>query len=154
MKKSIIFSVIFTILVILAIIFAITNKKPAETPNPKSSDSTQSLQQSSNSETSGQYTEYSEESFASAKGQKILFFHAPWCPQCRSIEKEILSQDIPSDLTIFKVDYDTNQDLRKKYGVTLQTTFVKIDDNKELIDKYVAYDSPTFESVKTNFINQ
>lgn len=154
MKKSLIFSIAFVALVAGAIVYAITNKQSDKSIDQKSSDSSQNSQQPSNSETSGQYTEYSEANFTYAKGQKILFFHAPWCPQCRSIEKDILNGEIPSDLTIFKVDYDTNQELRKKYGVTLQTTFVKIDDNKDLIDKYVAYDNPTFESVKSNFINR
>lgn len=98
------------------------------------------------------YVAYSEESLSTTPGNKVLFFHAPWCWQCRNIEKGINEQGVPAGLTVFKVDYDTHQDLRKKYGVTLQTTFVKVDDKGNKLDSYVAYDEPTFDAVKRNFL--
>jgi hypothetical protein len=36
-----------------------------------------------------------------------------------------------------KTDYDSNIDLRKKYGVTSQHTFVQIDSSGNLIKKWV-----------------
>lgn len=104
------------------------------------------------SEQAGKYQEYAEAAIASTPGTKILFFHAPWCPQCRDLEADIKNQQLPSDLTIFKVDYDTNQALRQKYGVTLQTTLVKVDDSGNLVEKYVAYSDPTFASVEENLL--
>lgn len=100
----------------------------------------------------GQYVAYDSATVQSDKGEKILFFHAQWCPQCRQLDKEINANNIPSGTTIYKVDYDSNQTLRKKYGVTLQTTFVKIDEQGKLIKKYVAYDDPTFESLQDNIL--
>lgn len=100
----------------------------------------------------GAYIQYSDTAVAAAEGQKVLFFHAPWCSQCRSIESGIYDQGVPAGVTIIKVDYDTNQELRKKYGVTIQTTFVKIDDQGELVSKYVAYDEPTFDAVKREYL--
>ena len=83
----------------------------------------------------------------------MLFFHAPWCPQCRQIDAEIKAQtNLPADTTIIKVDYDSHQSLRQKYGVTLQTTFVKVDDNGDSLQKYVAYNEPTYEAVKQNIL--
>ena len=108
-------------------------------------DNTSSTQQSADA---GAYVDYNPEKLATTTGQKVLFFHAPWCPQCRSIEKGITPDEIPTGTTIFKVDYDSNQDLRKKYGVTLQTTFVVVDDSQNLVKKHVGYDQPTFEAVK------
>lgn len=99
------------------------------------------------------YVEYQDGIIAKTAGKKVLFFHAPWCKQCRSIEAGINEQGVPEGFTIIKVDYDSHQDLRKKYGVKLQTTFVKIDDSGAKTDLYVAYDEPTFDSVKRNFIN-
>lgn len=96
----------------------------------------------------GSYIDYSEQALANAVGTKLLFFHAPWCPQCRSIEASITENGIPDGVTVLKVDYDTHQDLRQKYGVTIQTTFVKVDDNNQKIDSYVAYDDPVFSSVQ------
>ena len=57
-------------------------------------------------------------------------------------------------MTVLKVDYDSNQALRQKYGVTLQTTFVEVDKDGNEIEKYVAYNEPTFDSVKANLINE
>lgn len=96
----------------------------------------------------GAYTDYSPDKVATTTETKVLFFHAPWCPQCRELDESIRTETIPQDTTIFKVDYDSNQALRQKYGVTLQTTFVKIDANGEKVADYVAYQSPTFANVK------
>lgn len=127
-----------------------------------SEDSSQDTQETASSQTSttqtddehseshgtgGTYKDYATDSIATTAGTKILFFHAPWCPQCRDLETDIQAKGVPADVTIIKVDYDTNQALRQKYGVTLQTTFVKVDDSGELVDKFVAYDDPTLHAV-------
>lgn len=104
------------------------------------------------SDPSGAYVDYSNGVIASTSGTKILFFHAPWCPQCRDLEASIKNSTIPSGVTIIKVDYDSNHELRKKYGVTLQTTLVRIDDSGNKVDSFVAYDKPTLQSVKDNLL--
>lgn len=96
----------------------------------------------------GSYVDYTEDSFASTTGTRLLFFHAPWCPQCRALDASIKTSEVPGGVTIFKVDYDSNQPLRAQYGVTLQTTVVKTDEKGNKISSYVAYDEPTFQSVK------
>lgn len=100
----------------------------------------------------GTYVDYSPELIAETPGNKLLFFHAPWCSQCQALEADIEASDIPSGTTIFKVDYDTNQDLRQEYGVTIQTTMVKVDKDGNKVDELVAYDEPTFESVERALI--
>lgn len=100
----------------------------------------------------GTYVTYSDGIVAATKGTKILFFHAPWCPQCRALEADITSKPLPDEVTIIKVDYDTSQSLRQKYGVTIQTTLVRVDDSGALVKKYVAYDAPTLESLKMNLL--
>lgn len=102
----------------------------------------------------GVFTEYQQGLVASTDGVKLLFFHAPWCPQCRMIEADIEEQGVPDGVTILKVDYDSNQSLRQRYGVTLQTTFVRVDKNGDEIKKYVAYNEPTFDSVKANLLQE
>lgn len=103
-------------------------------------------------QTVGSYTEYSAEKVAATSDTKILFFHAPWCPQCRALETSIEAGPIPNGVTIFKVDYDSNQDLRQRYGVTIQTSLVHVDDNGNLIKRYVAYNEPTLASVSENLL--
>lgn len=95
----------------------------------------------------GAYINYQTDSIAKTSGTKLLYFHAPWCPQCRQLEADIKASGVPSGVTIIKVDYDSSQALRRQYGVTLQTTLVKIDDAGQEIKKYVAYDDPSIASV-------
>lgn len=102
----------------------------------------------------GTYIDYNESTFASTSGERIIFFHAPWCFQCREIEKDIKANlgKIPAGVTIFKIDYDSNQDLRKKYGVKLQTSFVKFDASGKVTENFVAYDEPTFANLEKNIL--
>lgn len=100
----------------------------------------------------GSYIEYSSTALASNPGIKLLFFHAPWCPQCRALEADIKSKGVPAGVTIIKVDYDNNQALRQKYEVTLQTTVVRVNDDGEIVKKFVAYDSPTLQAVRANLL--
>jgi thiol-disulfide isomerase/thioredoxin len=97
----------------------------------------------------GAYVEYSDDAIAQAEGRVLLFFHAPWCPQCRSVESDILADGVPAGVTIIKVDYDSRQDLRQRYGVTLQTTFVEVDADGTELQKHVAYDDPHLDAVIT-----
>jgi thiol:disulfide interchange protein len=59
----------------------------------------------------------------------VLFFNAQWCSTCKVARDNIESDlaGIPSGLTIVVVDFDTATDLRQKYGVTVQHTFVQVD---------------------------
>lgn len=100
----------------------------------------------------GKYIDYSTDIVSNDKGTKILFFHAPWCPQCRALDTDIKQNKIPNGITIYKTDYDTNQKLRQKYGVTIQTTFVKIDDQGNLVKKYTAYDDPSFPAISQHIL--
>ncbi len=102
--------------------------------------------------TAGTYVDYSSTAIADASGTKLLFFHAPWCPQCRELEADIKANGVPADVTIIKVDYDSEQSLRQKYGVTLQTTIVKVDSDGNLVEKFVAYDDPSVDAIKENLL--
>lgn len=95
----------------------------------------------------GVYVDYSPTAIAEATGDTVLFFHAPWCPQCREVESDILSSGVPAGVTIIKVDYDSNQDLRQQYGVTIQTTFVEVDRDGEKLQSFVASDDPRLAAV-------
>ena len=101
---------------------------------------------------SGTYLDYSDTVIAATTGTKILFFHAPWCSQCRAVEASIEEKGIAEGVTIIKVDYDTQQSLRQKYGVTLQTTFVTVDDNGNKLGSYVAYEEPDISAVERELL--
>ncbi|MEO7423246.1 MAG: thioredoxin family protein, partial [Ornithinibacter sp.] len=64
----------------------------------------------------------------SREGTKVVYyFHADWCPSCRATEASIDAEGLPAGLTLVKVDFDTDTDLRKQYGITQQHTFVQVD---------------------------
>ncbi|MFE6510977.1 thioredoxin family protein [Nocardioides sp. NPDC057767] len=76
----------------------------------------------------GRYADYSAAAVAEdCYTDTILFFHAPWCPECRGFEEAIKRGEVPEGAQILKVDYDSATDLRKKYEVTIQSTFVRVD---------------------------
>ncbi len=93
----------------------------------------------------GSYEAYSPEkiAFASVNGNVVLNFYASWCSKCRTLDADINANlvNIPSNLTILKVDYDNSTDLKKKYGVTIQHTLVQVDKDGNLIKKWIG--SPT-----------
>lgn len=81
----------------------------------------------------GAYLEYKEGVIGS--GRAVLFFHADWCPLCRSQDGELkrwyAAQEFP--LSVYKIDFDDNVALRTRYGVTYQHTFVLIDEEGNAI---------------------
>lgn len=88
----------------------------------------------------GVYDAYSPDKLKLAKDHKvILFFKAEWCPSCvtadQTLNKEFAS--IPKNIALLKVSYDTEFELRKKYGVTIQHTFVQVDEQGNLITKWL-----------------
>lgn len=95
----------------------------------------------------GAYVDYSDGLIEATTGTKALFFHASWCPQCRALDEALRAEGVPDGLTVFKVDYDSRTDLRQKYGVTLQTTIVFVDDAGEAISSTVLYDDPSVDSL-------
>ncbi|HRC28221.1 MAG TPA: thioredoxin family protein [Candidatus Saccharimonas sp.] len=88
----------------------------------------------------GRYVEYSERAVStSGYTETILFFHAPWCPECRAYDTALSATPLPTGIQILKVDYDSAAALRKQYGVVIQTTFVKITSTGEKISVWPAY---------------
>ena len=74
------------------------------------------------------YADYAKDMAMAAKGAHVvLFFHAPWCPDCRATEQSLTTAGVPDGLTVVKVDYDSMTDLKQKYGITQQHTFVAVD---------------------------
>jgi thioredoxin 1 len=87
----------------------------------------------------GPYQTYASEKVAFAsEGSVLLYFHATWCPTCKALESEILKDPsrIPQNVRILKLDYDTELELRQKYGVTTQHTFVQVDEEGNALQKF------------------
>lgn len=64
-----------------------------------------------------------------AKGTTVVFFYATWCPNCRATVTELKARwnEVRPGLTLVIADYDKEQALKARYGVTYQDTFVLLD---------------------------
>ena len=88
---------------------------------------------------SGSYEQYAPEKLShAADGDVVLFFRAPWCPTCRALASDLEKNrsQIPQGLTILDVSYDTQTELKQKYGVTYQHTLVQVDADGTMISKW------------------
>ncbi len=99
-------------------------------------------------EKTGAYEVYSEEKLSYAKdGKVVIFFKAPWCPTCRSVDSDIKANlaSIPAGTHVLEIDYDSSTALKARYGVTYQHTFVQVDASGNLIKKWSG--SPTLLAI-------
>jgi thiol:disulfide interchange protein len=104
-------------------------------------------------QTGGQYIDYSEAAIAeNADKDIVIFFHAQWCPNCRELEKTLTAGAIPENIVIMKADYDTETELKKKYGVTQQTTMVQVNGQGEKQTIWVANAFDDIEAIKEQLI--
>lgn len=154
MKKSWILIICITAVIGAAVLYVMMTRSaaPDKTAKPQpASDlpaaASEQPQQAPMSQTPGIYKDYDAADVATNTGRKVLFFYAPWCPQCRALEQSIQAGTIPSGVTIYKTDFDSSTELRQKYGVNLQTTLVEIDSNGTKIRSYTAYDTPNLATV-------
>jgi thiol-disulfide isomerase/thioredoxin len=62
-----------------------------------------------------------------AKSPTVLFFAADWCPSCQADLRDINANGSRlGDIHVVVVDYDHSAALKKKYGITVQDTYVQI----------------------------
>lgn len=114
-----------------------TPSKPAATKPPKIDNNPDE----STASAAGRYLSYDEYQASSAefKGSDVvLFFNADWCSTCKLARDNFQASlnQIPNDLTLVVVDFDTAVDVKKKYGVTFQHTFVHISDSGASLHKW------------------
>jgi len=69
-------------------------------------------------------------------GDVVLFFSASWCSTCQASVKSLDADGVPEGLTVVKVDYDKANDLKKEYGVTVQHTYVQVDESGDEVTKF------------------
>lgn len=85
----------------------------------------------------GQYESYKLEKLTFAReGRVVLFFNASWCETCSGFEDELKQFALPENVLLLSVDFDQNQDLRKKYGVALQHTFIEVDGEGNVLKRW------------------
>ncbi len=140
MNKSILIAVLVAIMIATgAFVFINRDEDITEQASQQSSQSTLEAENKSTeqtpttqSENSGSYVAYSDDVIAQAADtERVLFFHAEWCSVCNFYEGQIEKNGVPEGITVIKADYDTEDALKDQYGVTVQSTFIWLDENGE-----------------------
>jgi thiol-disulfide isomerase/thioredoxin len=80
---------------------------------------------------------------AMEKSPVLLFFTASWCPWCRKLESEVLTDvKVATELRKFvcvKLDVDKNHDVAMAYGVVSMPRVVVINTRSEIIGDWLGY---------------
>lgn len=75
----------------------------------------------------GEYSVKAVEDALKAGNNVVLFFHATRCPICQATNDALTKETVfPKNLSVFKVDYDTQVDLKTTYQITTQHSFVQL----------------------------
>jgi len=77
---------------------------------------------------------------AFAKGQQsgkpiLVAVHADWCPTCRAQDpllSDLLKRPEFKDFSAYRVDFDTQEDVVKKFKVPMQSTLLLFKGGKEV----------------------
>lgn len=137
MKKILSLS-IFSLILISACAPAPTIDTETETPMMEE----ETPSEEANEVSEAAYLDYSPEVLSqslASDGQTLLFFHAGWCPTCRSAENEILDnpEELPADLSIIKIDYDSEDELKEQYDIATQHTFILVNSDGSEAKRWV-----------------
>jgi len=90
------------------------------------------------------YYEFSSQNFKNAvsSGKVVLFFATNWCSTCTQLDRELLkeSERLDNGITVLKIDFDKETNLKRDYKVLTQHTLVQVDEKGEEITKWVGGD--------------
>jgi thioredoxin 1 len=71
--------------------------------------------------------------------KKILYFSAVWCSPCRVLAPKM--DELAKEITIEKVDVDSQSDIATKFGITSIPTVIMTVDGEEK-QRYVGAQNP------------
>ena len=88
------------------------------------------------------YVDYTTKGLTKASeknGRAILWFAAlAWCPSCQAADRDFKAHfdKVPKDVTILKINYDTAKELKQKYSIVMQDTFIQVDSQGKEITRW------------------
>lgn len=82
------------------------------------------------------YLEFSPETLAAAHTREdtvVLYFWAPWCSTCSTLDHDLIEgvAAVPDGITLLRVNYDQASELKERYSVAIQHTFVQLNETNE-----------------------
>ena len=86
----------------------------------------------------GQIVPYNQQTFdhLTADGKPVVLdISATWCPTCKAqkpIVENLMKQPAFKDVTLMRIDFDSQKPLLRKYRVTMQSTLVAFKGEKEV----------------------
>jgi thiol-disulfide isomerase/thioredoxin len=86
----------------------------------------------------GEYEPYAPAAADAQTKPYVLFFHAEWCPYCQkndSYLEDFYGEGRAGAYTVYKLNYDTANDMRSAYNVTTQDTFILLDADGNEIER-------------------
>jgi thiol-disulfide isomerase/thioredoxin len=119
----------------------VMESKESEAMESKESEAMESKEAEPAAAASGAFitlAEYEGSKDMYADSDVVLFFAADWCPTCQTTKKNLEADPaaIPAGLAVVRVDYDNSDELKQKYGVTTQHTFVQVDADGNEVAKW------------------
>ena len=147
MKPIVIIFGVLSVVVIGAIIIVATQSGDPSAPKT----STNQTSNNTNGQ-AGKYIDYTPDILERElrEGNKVvLYFTASWCPFCKAADQAFRNKlnEIPTGVSVLRVNYDKSDDLKKTYGITYQHTFVQIDAYRNSVTKWSGGD---IEALKQN----
>lgn len=78
----------------------------------------------------------------------VLYFWAPWCASCASLDVELIdgTATLPENVVLLRIPFDTSQELRRKYAVTIQHTFIQVAPDGSVITKWIGGETEAFST--------
>ncbi len=95
------------------------------------------------------YAQYLANKTEYDQGDVVIFFSATWCPSCQATNAALKKEGVPSGLTVVTTDYDESTDLKKRYGITIQHSFVQVDAAGKALAKWTGTESGAAIRAKT-----
>lgn len=85
---------------------------------------------------------------AHKEGRVVLYFWAPWCSTCAVLDSDLQNgkSKIPEGISVLQINYDKATDLKKKYNIVTQHTFVEIDKEGKVLNRWVGGGVGDFEN--------
>jgi len=89
-------------------------------------------------------TDYAS-AFQSAKEKnKNIFidFYADWCAPCKMMDKTFADAKVVEamqEMVLLRIDVDKNKEFAQKYNITRMPTYIILDSNAQLIDRFSSY---------------
>ena len=102
-----------------------------------------------------QIVDYTPEALAASEtDSNLLFFHAKWCTVCESVQRNINAGSIPDSVSIFRVDYDSDEGraLADQYNIPIQYSMVQVDTNGTEVTQWVNNFNDGIEDIVANLM--